>query len=126
MSRRAMTWILWVVLIGTVPLPYFMIERGRVPAAQLLLFAALTAPLVVTDPGFTTRFVAALFVAQSLFYGVLLYLLARGVAGRAPRRGRAPVVAALTALLLGLAFCDVYRAPLSHGPRRTNIVGVFW
>ena len=72
-SSRAMTWLLWLVFIFTLPLPYFMIEAGRMPAAQLMLFAALTAPLAITDPGFTTRFVAALFVAQALLYCGLLY-----------------------------------------------------
>ncbi len=126
MSQRAMAWILWLLLICTVPLPYFMIERGRVPAAQLILFAALTAPLVVTDPGFTSRFVAALFVAQSLFYALLLAALARAVALRTPPPRRALVVVAIAVLLLAMALCDVYRAPLSHGPGTTNIVGVFW
>ena len=125
MSQRAMTWILWLVLVCTVPLPYFMIERGRVPAAQLFLFAALTAPLTVTDPGFTTRLVAALFVAQSLVYGTLLYGLARAVAAHTPPSRRALALAALTALLLAMALGDVYRAPLSHGPGATNIIGVF-
>ena len=126
MSQRAMAWVLWLLLICTVPLPYFMIERGRVPAAQLFLFAAVTAPLVVTDPGFTTRFVAALFVTQSLFYALLLAALARAVAHRTPPPRRALVVAAIAVLLLAMALCDVYRAPLSHGPGTTNIVGVFW
>jgi len=124
-----MTWILWAVLVCTLPLPYFMIETGRVPAAQLFLFTALTVPLSVTDPGFTTRFVAALFTVQALLAGALLYLLARWIAARIdgwmPRRGRAPAVAAVAALLVALALSDVYRAPLSHGPGLTNIFGVF-
>src|SRR6185369_12964059 len=77
MSARAFKWALFAVAICTVPLPYFMIETGRVPALQLFVFAAVTAPLVVSDPGFTTRFVASLFLSQSLGYGALLYLLAR-------------------------------------------------
>jgi hypothetical protein len=126
MSQRALKWWLWLVLIGTVPLPYFMIENGRVPAVQLFIFAAVTAPMVVSDPGFTTRFVAALFLAQSLFYGATLYLLARGAARHVGPRRRGALAAA-AALALGLlALCDVYRAPLSHGPGATNIVGVFW
>jgi hypothetical protein len=126
MSQRAMKWLIWLALICSVPLPYFMIETGRVPAAQLFLFAAVTAPLVVTDPGFTTRLVAGLFLAQSLLYGALLYIVARTVGRRVPPRRRLVVAAVVIALLTGMALLDVYRAPLSHGPQPTNIVGVFW
>jgi len=125
-----MTWTVWLVLICTVPVPYFMVETGRVPAAQLFVFAAVTLPLVVTDPGFTTRLVAALFVAQSLLYGGLLYGLACWTAGRiesrvSPRR-RVLIVAAVAVLLGALSLANIYRAPLSRGPGATNIVGVVW
>ena len=121
-----MTWVVWLALICTVPLPYYMIESGRIPAAQLFALAVVTAPLAITDPSFTTRFVAALFIAQSLLYGALLYLVARAVARRVPPRRRALLTAVAIALLAGVALLDVYRAPLSHGPGPTNIVGVFW
>lgn len=127
MSRRVMIWSLWVVLVLTVPLPYFMIETGRVPAAQLFLFAALTAPLALSDPGFTTRFVATLFLAQSLFYGVVLYAVARAVGRTVRPSRRMPVLLALVLILAVAALAlELYRAPLSHGPGRTNLLGVFW
>jgi len=125
MSQRAATWVLWLVLVCTVPLPYFMIERGRVPVAQLLVFAGVTAPLVFTDPGFTTSFVAGLFLAQALIYGALLYLVARLVVRRVPPHRRDLVVAAVAVLLAVIALCNVYRAPLSHGPGATDLNGVF-
>jgi hypothetical protein len=126
MSSRTFKWLLWLVLIGTVPLPYFMIESGRIPAVQLFVFAAVTAPLVVTDPGFTTRFVAALFVSQSLGYGALLYLVARTLGRRVPTaRGRIALLAAAVAVLAVVALLKVYRSPLSHGPGATNLIGVF-
>ncbi len=108
------------------PLPYFMIETGRVPVLQLFVFAAVTTPLVISEPGFTTRFIAALFLSQSLGYGALLYLLARS----ASRRIRAPrfrlgVLAGAIAVLGTVAMLKVYRAPLSHGPGATNLLGVF-
>jgi hypothetical protein len=120
-----MQWSLWVVLICTVPLPYFMIETGRITAAQLIIFAAATTPLLISDPGFTTNFVAALFIAQSLFYGAVLYLLARGVARRVRPRRRALLVAVVAGVLVVLALFDVYRAPLSYGRGATNIFGVY-
>ena len=126
MSARAFKWALFSVAICAVPLPYFMIETGRVPALQLFVFAAVTAPLVISDPGFTTRFIAALFVSQSLGYGALLYLLARTASHRirAPRL-RLGVLAGVIAVLGTVALLKVYRAPLSHGPGSTNLLGVF-
>lgn len=126
MSRRAFKWALFALAIATVPLPYFMIESGRVPALQLFIFAAVTAPLVITDPGFTTRFIAALFLSQSLGYGALLYLVARSASRRlaAPRLRLAVLAAAIVALGI-VATLRVYRAPLSHGPGPTDLVGVF-
>lgn len=126
MSARAFKWALFAVALCTVPLPYFMIETGRVPALQLFVFAAVTAPLVVSDPGFTTRFVASLFLSQSLGYGALLYLLARSASRRiGTPRLRLGVLAVAVAVLATVALLKVYRAPLSHGPGSTNLLGVF-
>jgi hypothetical protein len=129
MSRRMMTWALWLVFAATLPLPYYMIDRGRVPAVQLFLLAAVTTPLVFSDPSFTTRFVAALFVVQSLIYGVLIYVLARIgarlIERHAARRWHAIVLVGVAVLLVAAGLFEIYRAPLSHGPGPTNLVGVF-
>lgn len=125
MSMRVAIWSLWLVLVLLLPLPYFMIDSGRVPAAQLFLFAALTAPLTFTDPGFTTRFIAGLFLSQSLMYGALLYWVARRITARIPAARRLLVLAVIAVLLGGLSLLDIYRAPLSFGPGPTNIVGVY-
>lgn len=126
MSPRAFKWALFAVAVCTVPLPYFMIETGRVPALQLFVFAAVTAPLVISDPGFTTRFIAALFLSQSIGYGALLYLVARSASRRIKAPGlRAVTLAGVVAVLATVAALAVYRAPLSHGPGPTNLLGVF-
>jgi hypothetical protein len=130
MSRRALTLTLWLLFLCTLPLPYFMIETGRVPAVLLMVLAVLTAPLAFTDPGLTTRVVAGLFALQSLLYGALLFVAARWAARRLehalPPRRRVLAVAVLVLVLAGggVAF-DLYRSPLSHGPGRTNLLGVF-
>ena len=99
------------------------------PAAQLFIFAAVTAPLVITDPSFTTRFVSALFISQSLLYGSVLFIIARRIArtlAARPRGRRLAAVAIIAAVLLTLSWFDVYIAPLSHGPGATNLRGVFF
>lgn len=121
-----MTWIVWLALIGALPVPYFMVETGRVPAAQLMILAAVTTPLAFSDPSLTTRFVAGFLAAQSLFYGALLYLAARALARRIAPHRRAVATLAAVAALVALSLFNIYRAPLSHGAAPTNIVGVFW
>lgn len=125
LSARAATALFWLLLVAFLPLPYFMIESGRIPAAELLLFAAATTPLAFTDPGVTTAFAAIMFTAQSVLYGALLFVAARALVRRLPADRRAVCVLIAAALLGALASMRVYRAPLSHGRGATNIIGVF-
>ena len=126
MSPRAVRWSLWGLFCLTLPLPYFMIETGRIPAVSLFVFAVLTVPVAVTDPSLTTRVIGGLFAAQTLLYGGGLYIAARLVGARIPARRRLLVLVALAIALTMLALCRVYIAPLSHGPGRTNWLGLWW
>ncbi|MDX2166002.1 MAG: hypothetical protein SF182_03030 [Deltaproteobacteria bacterium] len=125
MSARLTRWLLWLAAALTLPLPYYMIEAGRIPLVQLLLFSLLTVPLAFTDPGLTTRVVAALFAAQAVFYAAALSLAARAVARRLPAARRGMLVGVIAAALLLLAASHVYVAPLSHGSRPTNWRGLW-
>jgi len=124
MSARAARWLLWLALVLFLPLPYFMVEVGRVPVAQLMMFAAVTSPLLYTDWGFTVQVVAGLFLLQSVFYGLLLWLFAAAVTRLLPVARQTLLVLALAGLAL-LALLPVYRAPLSHGPLPTNWFGLW-
>jgi hypothetical protein len=125
MSPRAVRWSLWGIFFLALPLPYFMIEPGRVPLVSLLVFALLTVPLAFTDPSLTTRVIGALFAAQTLIYAGLLYLAATMLGRRIPPARRVVAVTAIAVALLLLALCAVYVAPLSHGPGRTNWRGLW-
>lgn len=125
MSRRAVRWVLWAIFCLALPLPYFMIEAGRVPLASLLVFAALTVPLAFTDPSLTTRVIGSLFAVQAALYAWLLYIAARWLSRRIPPTRRAVTVIAVAAAVLLLALCAVYVAPLSHGPGTTNWFGLW-
>ena len=125
MSLRAVRWSLWLILCLALPLPYFMIETGRVPLVSLVVFSALMVPLAFTDPSFTTRFIAALFAAQTLLYGGALVVVARVVGNRLPPPRRLAMVVGIAAALLLLALSPVYVAPLSHGPGATNWFGLW-
>lgn len=125
MSLRATRWSLWAIFCLTLPLPYFMIESGRVPAASLAVFSALTVPLALTDPSLTTRVIAALFTAQTLLYGGALLIAARLIGNRLPPARRLAMVAGIAVALALLALSPVYVAPLSHGPGSTNWFGLW-
>jgi hypothetical protein len=125
MSARVFRWALWAVFCLTLPLPYFMIEIGRVPLVSLFVFAALTVPLAFTDPSLTTRVIGGLFAAQALLYAVLLYAAAAWIGGRIPAPRRLAMGSGIAAALVLLACLAVYVAPLSHGPGTTNWRGLW-
>jgi hypothetical protein len=125
MAPRLIRWVLWLVAALPLPLPYYMIEAGRIPFVQLLLFSILTVPLAFTDPGLTTRVVATLFAAQTLAYGALLWVMARAVGRRLPAARRGLLLGGIAVALLLLAAGNVYVAPLSHGARPTNWRGLW-
>ena len=121
MSPRLVRWLLWGLLCVLLPLPYAVIESGRIPALQLAMFAALTVPLAFSDPSLTTRVIAGLFTVQALGWGALLFVAARLLAARLPPAA----LLALGAGLLLLAGTSVYVAPLSAGPLPTNWLGLW-
>lgn len=125
MSLRAARWSLWALFCLTLPLPYFMIESGRIPAVSLVVFALLTVPLAFSDPSLTTRVIGGLFAAQALLSLGVLYLAARLLAARLPPARRLAMVGGIAVALVLLALWDVYVAPLSHGPGATNWLGLW-
>ncbi len=125
MSERLLRWLLFALFAALLPLPYYMIEAGRIPAVQLAVFTAFTAPLVWTDPSLTTRTIALLFAVQTLLYGALLYIGARAIARRIAPGRRAALFVGVAVALAALALLDVYHAPLSHGPSATNWFGIW-
>lgn len=125
MSLRAFRRLVWLLLMLLLPLPYFMVELGRVPVAQLVMFALVTAPLLFTDPGFTSGFIAGLFIAQSLLYGLLLWWAAGRIAVRLPPPRRLVAAAAIAGVLITVASQPFYRAPLTSGPTPTTWLGLW-
>ena len=125
MSLRAVRWSLWAIFCLILPLPYFMIESGRIPVVSLFIFALLTVPIAFTDPSLTTRVIGGLFAAQTLIYGGGLYLAARLLAARIPPTRRLAMVIGIAVALLLLMLCPVYVAPLSHGPGTTDWLGLW-
>jgi len=125
MSLRAVRWSLWAIFCLTLPLPYFMIEAGRIPWVSLFVFALLTVPVAFTDPSLTTRVIGGLFAVQTLLYGGGLYVAVRLLGARIPPARRAAMIVGIAVALVLLSLTTVYVAPLSHGPGRTNWLGLW-
>jgi predicted Co/Zn/Cd cation transporter (cation efflux family) len=130
MRERTATWILWATALVTVPVPFFMIERGLVPVARLCLFALITSIAVVVDGDYAARWIAFLFVFQGALYAWLLRIVTRRVARRLVRLSSAAVqrtmVVLLVATMLAVALAeDVYVTPLSGTGERGNLWNLF-
>ncbi|MBX3024017.1 hypothetical protein KF840_03810 [bacterium] len=125
MSVARMRWLLWLVLVLLLPLPYFAIQAGRIPAVQLAMYAALVVPLNLRDFGLTPAVLGALFAVQTLAYGALLLWLSGFLARRVPPPRRAAALAGIAVALLLLAALPVYVAPLTAGPYPTHWLGLW-
>ena len=129
MQRFRTTALLWLVLCATVPVPFFMIEHGVAPVVRLWMFAAVTTRAAYHDPDYASRFIAGLFLVQSLLYGGALAWLARVIVRAGARRfprgiTTLVVVLALALVVLSLRF-DLYLLPLARGGMRANLLGIF-
>jgi hypothetical protein len=50
MSVRVARWISWGTFVLLVPLPFFLVETGLVPAARILMLGIVAAALSELDP----------------------------------------------------------------------------
>jgi hypothetical protein len=130
MSRRSVSWVLFVALLVAAPLPFFLVETGWVPLARLIQLAAYTVALILAEGGQgAVTMAAVILLVQVLVYTAVLALVARWIAGAllrlAPRRAAA-ATALLVAVSLGTAASvAVYRTPFSTSSLRSSLLGVF-
>jgi hypothetical protein len=122
--------VLWVVLLLTLPVPYWAIEVGLVPTASLLALGLVTIGASIVEGGEVLPLLALVLAVQSIVWTAILYVAARLVTRRIGRRRSILTQRALaTVLVCGLAamsLFDVYRAPFSTSGPRTNVLGAFW
>jgi hypothetical protein len=126
MQQRHIIGLLWLTALLTVPVPYFAVERGVEPVARLLLFAAVTGVVALSDPDFGATMFATLFLIQCVGYAALLYVLARVLARRLERvpsawiRGIA--LAAVLAALVGLGLSGTFVMPFARSGRHGSVL----
>jgi hypothetical protein len=121
--------LLWLSLLATLPLPYFMVDVGRMPALWLAWVAAFTTASALLDGLQGTWRIALLFIAQTGIYAALLYGVARLAATalhrHVPERARIPAIAGIVALLFAVACLPIYRNYLVNYDPRMRIFDVF-
>jgi hypothetical protein len=129
-TRRACRRWLLLTLAFVVPLPFFLVETGAVPAVRLLMLAGIHLAVVVAEgPQGAVGIAAVMLVVQLLVYGLLLWLLARilaralaALAGR--RLGIATALVMVAAFGAASAF-DLYHTPFRTDSLRGNLFDVF-
>jgi hypothetical protein len=125
-DTRYRIYLLWAVLLCTVPVPFFMVQIGWVPVARLLVLSTLGLAVLVTEPGFDAGFVTGLLVPQTLLAAGLLRVVAGRLGStleRAAPGWRDWLTGTLITLLIGLALQPIYRTPLSTLPQG-NLLGL--
>ena len=123
-------WVLFVALIATLPVPYYLGGFEQAPTLRLSFFAALMLAVVATEGvGGFQGWLALLGVVQSALWLALLLavasLSARALYRFAPTKWRTPLLAGLAAALIGLASFEIYETPMSSQSRRSNWTGIF-
>jgi hypothetical protein len=129
MKQRGITLVLWLTSLMTVPVPYFAVERGREPVAQLLVFATVTSAAALGDPDFAAQTIAGLFVVHSLLYAGLFYVVARVLARRLGSIASVPIRCGLltvaVAALLALGLSGAFVTPFARSGRRGSLLDLF-
>jgi len=127
---RGTLWTLWVALLLTVPLPYWAIEVGLVPAANLLVLSLVTVGASIVEGGDVLPLLALVLTVQALAWAGVLFVAARFVTRRIGRRRsvltQRALATALVCSLAAMSLFEVYRAPFSTSGPRTNVLGAFW
>jgi hypothetical protein len=130
MSARAARWILWGAFVLLVPLPFFLVETGLVPAARILMLASVVVALLAAEGAQgTVGILAVVLVVQASVYVALLWWVAgrmsRVLARTSPRRVAAATTALVIVSLLVASSFEIYRTPFRTRSLRANLLQVF-
>ena len=129
-SLRVSRWLLWGTFLLTLPLPFFLVESGVVPAARILMLAGVVVGLIAVEgPQGVAGVVAAILVAQAAVYTALLWWVAhrasRLLARAWPRRLAVATATLVAAALLIAASFDIYHTPFRTRSLRADLLQVF-
>lgn len=129
MTVEATRRILWITLLLTVPVPYWVMEGGWVPTFWLLDLSGFSLAVLLTEGGSIVGLLTGLFVLEAVIAALALHVVARigaRLLDRAlPRKWHAGSVAAAVLVLLGASLLRVYTTPLVAGGTRVNLLRLF-
>ena len=130
MSRRALARILWLALLVTVPIPFFLVEIGLEPVAAIALKLAFTLVLIVAEGSAGAITLSAWILGvQAVMAAVLLWLTSRVLTAALVRAAgsRATVAVATIVAVLVVVACTVplYRTPFRTGGLYATLPQVF-
>jgi hypothetical protein len=130
MSVRTCRRVLWTAFVLTIPLPFLLVEIGRVPAARVLMLGGITlAVIAVEGSQGAVGTAAALLLAQGLVHLALLWLAAYAASRvfvlGSPRSTALLTAAAVVALVLFASAFEIYRTPFSARSLRANLLHVY-
>ena len=128
-SRRRAQLVLWLALLFTVPVPYYLGGFEVAPVVRLLFLATLVSGVLLTEGASGMQGpLGALAVGLALLWTALLYgasaLLVRPAA-RPTGTVSVPLVAGATLALLALSLLPLYRTSLSSVSAVSNLLGLF-
>jgi hypothetical protein len=130
MNRKGLTRLLWLALLFTAPVPFFLVEIGLQPVAAMLQMLGFTLVLIAADGGAgAIALTAWILAAQIALAALLLRLVAYALAHMLLRtfHGRASAAAiALVAVFVLVAFTvPIYRTPFRTGGIYSTLPQVF-
>lgn len=129
MSAKAARRVLWAALLLALPVPYWVLEGGRVPTIWLLEVAGYSLAALMAEGGSIVALISGLFVAEAILAVFTLRvgagLLASTIERRIAPERRTLAVALITGGLLAGALLPIYATPLVEGGRSVNLFGVF-
>lgn len=122
--------LLWAVFVVAVPVPLLIPVQGEVPAARILMLAAIGLLQMLTE---TTRGAVVqltlLFLGQALLataaLWVVAYVVSRLVQSLAPAAQAVVAVAIVVALLATALTREIYRDPFRAATPRANLIDVY-
>ena len=129
-SRKASRRILWLALLFTVPIPFYLGGFEVAPPVRVVFLTGLVVAVVATEgaAGYQGTF-TLLGVVQSVLWLALFYGVAAAIARMIQRGvgegGRVWAVGALVVALFALSLFEIYRTPLSSVSLHSNVAGLF-
>lgn len=129
MSVRTLRWVLWVVAVSTLPVPYFALASERAPALRATFLAGLFAAIWLIEGGRQAATAAGLASVQALAWLALLFLAAWLLARLLERwiepRLRTRILVLLCAGMLAASLRPIYQTPLSSTRPQSSWSGIF-